>query len=128
MTTFRLTTNASNNKVQDEHKMTSQKRHLVEAEEEQAVDGIKILYYHFLISSYINTSLLAIDHKPKRKRISPEQFCLLTELFQQTDTPSHELREKLAKKLKMTNREVQVNHFFGGRNRIIYNSCDGVTK
>ncbi|KAI8364880.1 homeobox domain-containing protein [Choanephora cucurbitarum] len=46
--------------------------------------------------------------KPKRKRITPEQFCLLSELFQQTDTPSHELREKLAKKLNMTNREVQV--------------------
>ncbi|KAI9336468.1 homeobox domain-containing protein [Pilaira anomala] len=49
-----------------------------------------------------------IDNKPKRKRISPDQFCLLTELFQQTDTPSHELRERLAKKLEMTNREVQV--------------------
>ncbi|KAI8091183.1 homeobox domain-containing protein [Gilbertella persicaria] len=48
------------------------------------------------------------DDKPKRKRITPEQFCLLSELFQQTDTPSHELREKLAKKLNMTNREVQV--------------------
>ncbi|KAG2200112.1 hypothetical protein INT46_004066 [Mucor plumbeus] len=46
--------------------------------------------------------------KPKRKRITPEQFCLLTELFQQTDTPSHDLRETLAKKLNMTNREVQV--------------------
>ncbi|CEP10271.1 hypothetical protein [Parasitella parasitica] len=47
-------------------------------------------------------------HKPKRKRITPEQFCLLTELFQQTDTPSHDSREVLAKKLNMTNREVQV--------------------
>ncbi|KAI8642384.1 homeobox domain-containing protein [Parasitella parasitica] len=46
--------------------------------------------------------------KPKRKRITPEQFCLLTELFQQTDTPSHDSREMLAKKLNMTNREVQV--------------------
>lgn len=48
------------------------------------------------------------SQKPKRKRISPEQFSLLTELFQQTDTPSHELRERLAKRLDMTNREVQV--------------------
>ncbi|KAL9556550.1 hypothetical protein MBANPS3_001810 [Mucor bainieri] len=46
--------------------------------------------------------------KPKRKRITPEQFCLLTELFQKTDTPSHDIREALAKKLNMTNREVQV--------------------
>ncbi|KAG2234366.1 hypothetical protein INT48_007233 [Thamnidium elegans] len=51
---------------------------------------------------------ILMDNKPKRKRISPDQFCLLSELFQQTDTPSHELRERLAKKLEMTNREVQV--------------------
>ncbi|KAI7901645.1 homeobox domain-containing protein [Cokeromyces recurvatus] len=49
-----------------------------------------------------------IINKPKRKRITPEQFCLLTESFKQTDTPNHELREKLAKSLNMTNREVQV--------------------
>ncbi|KAI9481136.1 MAG: homeobox domain-containing protein [Benjaminiella poitrasii] len=56
-------------------------------------------------------SLVVIEdtiNKPRRKRITPEQFCLLTESFQQTDTPNHELREKLAKKLNMTNREVQV--------------------
>ncbi|KAI8996818.1 homeobox domain-containing protein [Pilobolus umbonatus] len=53
-----------------------------------------------------NNAEIAI--KPKRKRISPEQLSALTELFQQTDTPSHDLREKLAKKLEMTNREVQV--------------------
>lgn len=52
-----------------------------------------------------------MDNKPKRKRISPDQFCLLSELFEQTDTPSHELRERLAKKLEMTNREVQVFFF-----------------
>ncbi|ORY92231.1 homeobox domain-domain-containing protein, partial [Syncephalastrum racemosum] len=46
--------------------------------------------------------------KPKRKRISPEQFQALSQLFEQTDTPNFELREKLAQKLKMTNREVQV--------------------
>ncbi|KAI8882848.1 homeobox-domain-containing protein [Backusella circina FSU 941] len=46
--------------------------------------------------------------KPKRKRITTEQLCLLSELFKQTDTPSHDIREKLAKRLNMTNREVQV--------------------
>ncbi|KAI9490738.1 homeobox domain-containing protein, partial [Zychaea mexicana] len=46
--------------------------------------------------------------KPKRKRISQEQFQALSELFDQTDTPNYELREKLALKLNMTNREVQV--------------------
>ncbi|KAI9263333.1 homeobox domain-containing protein [Phascolomyces articulosus] len=46
--------------------------------------------------------------KPKRKRISQEQFQALSELFEQTDTPNYELREKLALKLNMTNREVQV--------------------
>lgn len=46
--------------------------------------------------------------KPKRKRISQEQFQALSELFEQTDTPNYELREKLAHKLNMTNREVQV--------------------
>jgi hypothetical protein len=48
--------------------------------------------------------------KPRRKRITTDQLCLLSELFQQTDTPSHEVREKLACKLDMTNREVQVNN------------------
>lgn len=47
--------------------------------------------------------------KPKRKRISQEQFQRLSELFEQTDTPNYELREKLAAELNMTNREVQVN-------------------
>ncbi|KAI8147911.1 homeobox domain-containing protein [Fennellomyces sp. T-0311] len=46
--------------------------------------------------------------KPKRKRITQEQFQALSELFEQTDTPNYELREKLALKLNMTNREVQV--------------------
>ncbi|KAI8968357.1 homeobox domain-containing protein, partial [Mycotypha africana] len=46
--------------------------------------------------------------RPKRKRITPDQLHILTELFQQTDTPNHDLREKIAKKLNMTNREVQV--------------------
>ncbi|KAH8921714.1 homeobox-domain-containing protein, partial [Atractiella rhizophila] len=46
--------------------------------------------------------------KPKRKRITPEQLEVLTELFEQTDTPSFEIRESLAGRLSMTNREVQV--------------------
>lgn len=62
-----------------------------------------------------------MDNKPKRKRISPDQFCLLTELFQQTDTPSHELRERLAKRLEMTNREVQVTCLFIIIIHVIYN-------
>lgn len=49
-----------------------------------------------------------VDNKPKRKRISSEQLESLNELFQTTQTPTFELREKLAKKLNMTNREVQV--------------------
>lgn len=47
-------------------------------------------------------------HKPKRKRITPEQLECLTSLFEQTDTPSFEIREKLSAKLNMTNREIQV--------------------
>lgn len=61
-----------------------------------------------LLTVVITVNTNDYNNKPRRKRISPEQFCLLTELFQQTDTPSHELRERLAKKLNMTNREVQV--------------------
>ncbi|KAG1132470.1 hypothetical protein G6F37_013407 [Rhizopus arrhizus] len=49
-----------------------------------------------------------IQMKPKRKRTSPEQFSLLSESFNKTDTPNYDLREKLAKQLDMTNREVQV--------------------
>jgi hypothetical protein len=46
--------------------------------------------------------------KGKRKRISPEQLKALLDVFQQTDTPSSELREKLAEDLNMSKREVQV--------------------
>jgi len=51
------------------------------------------------------------DHpvkKAKRKRITPEQLVDLLALFEKTDTPSFEVREKLANQLNMTNREVQV--------------------
>ncbi|CAG8475884.1 580_t:CDS:2 [Diversispora eburnea] len=46
--------------------------------------------------------------KVKRKRITQEQLADLVSMFDQTDTPSYDVREKLAKKLNMTNREVQV--------------------
>ncbi|KAG0225333.1 hypothetical protein BGW41_004731 [Actinomortierella wolfii] len=46
--------------------------------------------------------------KAKRKRITPEQLEHLVALFEKTDTPSYETREGLAKKLGMTNREIQV--------------------
>ncbi|GAA5809884.1 hypothetical protein MFLAVUS_003299 [Mucor flavus] len=47
-------------------------------------------------------------NKPKRKRITPYQFNVLSDLFLSTDTPNYQLREKTAEKLNMTNREVQV--------------------
>jgi hypothetical protein len=46
--------------------------------------------------------------KAKRKRISPAQYNRLMEIFDQTDTPSSEIRENLADELDMTKREVQV--------------------
>ncbi|KAK4515713.1 uncharacterized protein ATC70_010666 [Mucor velutinosus] len=46
--------------------------------------------------------------KAKRKRISPAQYTRLMEIFDQTDTPSSEIRENLAIELNMTKREVQV--------------------
>lgn len=46
--------------------------------------------------------------RPKRKRIAPHQLEVLLHLFQQTDTPSYEQREKVAGHLGMSNREVQV--------------------
>ncbi|KAI8093653.1 uncharacterized protein BX664DRAFT_385051 [Halteromyces radiatus] len=46
--------------------------------------------------------------KAKRKRISTQQFNRLMAIFQQTDTPSSEVREHLAEELDMTKREVQV--------------------
>ncbi|KAI8071023.1 homeobox domain-containing protein [Gongronella butleri] len=46
--------------------------------------------------------------KAKRKRISSQQLSRLMTIFQQTDTPSSEVREQLANELDMTKREVQV--------------------
>ncbi|KAG1562533.1 hypothetical protein G6F49_000829 [Rhizopus delemar] len=44
----------------------------------------------------------------KRKRITPAQYDRLVEIFEQTDTPSSDVRENLANELDMTKREVQV--------------------
>ncbi|KAI8138837.1 hypothetical protein BJV82DRAFT_279281 [Fennellomyces sp. T-0311] len=60
--------------------------------------------------------------KAKRKRISPEQFRRLMEVFEQTDTPSSEVRENLASELGMTKREVQVFVLFFLLKRWIGNS------
>ncbi|KAJ1671797.1 hypothetical protein GGF38_000529 [Coemansia sp. RSA 25] len=46
--------------------------------------------------------------RAKRKRITAEQLRDLTAVFVTTDTPTHDIREVLSKKLGMTNREVQV--------------------
>lgn len=46
----------------------------------------------------------------KRKRISLYQYNRLMETFESTDTPSSVMREKLAKELDMTKREVQVKY------------------
>ncbi|KAM0793240.1 hypothetical protein ACM66B_000704 [Microbotryomycetes sp. NB124-2] len=47
-------------------------------------------------------------NKPKRKRISPEQLEHLLGLFNQTDAPNFDQREKVAQATGMTNREVQI--------------------
>ncbi|SCV68410.1 BQ2448_531 [Microbotryum intermedium] len=46
--------------------------------------------------------------KQKRKRIMPEQLEHLCELFDRTDSPTYDMREQVAVKVGMTNREVQV--------------------
>ncbi|GAA5978490.1 hypothetical protein JCM11641_007961 [Rhodosporidiobolus odoratus] len=46
--------------------------------------------------------------RPKRKRIMQDQLVKLTCLFETTDAPSYDVREKLGKEIGMTNREVQV--------------------
>lgn len=43
--------------------------------------------------------------KPKRKKISPEQLVELCALFDQTDAPSFEQRDKVGRAVGMTNRE-----------------------
>ncbi|KAJ2745005.1 hypothetical protein GGI20_002498 [Coemansia sp. BCRC 34301] len=51
---------------------------------------------------------MAEPKRAKRKRITAEQLRDLTAVFGNTDTPTHDIREVLSKKLGMTNREVQV--------------------
>ncbi|GAA5834517.1 hypothetical protein JCM9279_004340 [Rhodotorula babjevae] len=46
--------------------------------------------------------------RPKRKRIHPEQLERLLEVFETTDSPTYEVRDKLGADTGMTNREVQV--------------------
>ncbi|CAO3672432.1 unnamed protein product [Rhizopus stolonifer] len=46
--------------------------------------------------------------KNRRKRINSAQYDRLMETFEQTDTPSSDVRENLANELQMTKREVQV--------------------
>ncbi|KAJ1961263.1 hypothetical protein IWQ62_003927, partial [Dispira parvispora] len=46
--------------------------------------------------------------KPKRRRITEEQFDILISVFRETDTPPYEVREELSKKLNMSTRDVQV--------------------
>ncbi|CAM0138496.1 hypothetical protein VKS41_007111 [Umbelopsis sp. WA50703] len=46
--------------------------------------------------------------KAKRKRITPDQFSQLMGLFEHNDTPSYEIRDKLASQIGMSNREIQV--------------------
>ena len=47
--------------------------------------------------------------KPKRKRITPVQLETLAAAFAVSDTPLYDVREELATRLGMTNREVQVS-------------------
>ncbi|KAJ1999528.1 hypothetical protein GGI04_004535 [Coemansia thaxteri] len=61
--------------------------------------------YHQIIIKEPST---AEPKRAKRKRITPEQLKELTAVFESTDTPTHDIREVLSKKLGMTNREVQV--------------------
>lgn len=51
-------------------------------------------------------------YKPKRKRISPAQLEALAAAFALSDTPLYDVREELADRLGMSNREVQVRYCF----------------
>ncbi|KAJ2610728.1 hypothetical protein H4S08_003481 [Coemansia sp. RSA 1365] len=67
--------------------------------------GTRVSGYTQIVIKEPNTSE---PKKAKRKRITPEQLKELTAVFEKTDTPTHDIREELSKKLGMTNREVQV--------------------
>ena len=49
-----------------------------------------------------------VRRRPARKRTSNEQLAMLLEVFEKTDSPSYDVREDLAAKVGMSNREVQV--------------------
>ncbi|KAJ2642814.1 hypothetical protein GGH99_008665, partial [Coemansia sp. RSA 1285] len=68
-------------------------------------DGVLHRSYAQIVIKEPNTTE---PKKAKRKRITPEQLKELTAVFEKTDTPTHDIREDLSKKLSMTNREVQV--------------------
>lgn len=55
-----------------------------------------------------NVKITSSLTKGKRKRILPYQYNRLIDVFHSTDTPSSEVRERLADELSMTKREVQV--------------------
>jgi hypothetical protein len=61
-----------------------------------------------LSSSDTQLKIISNHTKAKRKRISSAQYNRLMEVFDQTDTPSSEIRENLATELDMSKREVQV--------------------
>lgn len=46
--------------------------------------------------------------RPKRKKITQEQFEHLASIFEQSQTPGFDLRESAGAQIGMTNREVQV--------------------
>jgi len=46
--------------------------------------------------------------KPKRKKITADQFKALSEMFDVSSSPSYDVREALGIHLGMSNREVQV--------------------
>jgi hypothetical protein len=49
------------------------------------------------------------QEKKRRRRVSPEQLRELTAAFEHSDTPGWDLREALAQRLDMSNREIQVS-------------------
>lgn len=61
--------------------------------------------------------------KAKRKRITPDQFAQLMALFEHNDTPSYEIRDKLAGKIGMSNREIQVIVVTAGLEKKKYKMC-----
>ncbi|KXS09718.1 Lim1/5, partial [Gonapodya prolifera JEL478] len=46
--------------------------------------------------------------KYPRKKTAPDQLEILVEVFKETDNPSFEVRERIARMTGMTNKEVQI--------------------